>query len=128
MTDKIKTIAQMIGSIFSAGIVLYGVFTFIATSKENNKDIKEIKSELSEIKADNKELKDTLTLHNIQRLKFERATTQELTRNTGELSVLKKVVTDEFAKENPAEKVLQLMREFEKSIQPAVEITIKRKQ
>ena len=125
--DKIKTIAQFITAFAGAGVILYGAFTFISTAKESNRLIKEFEQINIDIQSEIKHLKDTLTLQ-IHRVETKQDHTIEaVQRNTGELLVLKRTVLDEFAKENPAEKVLQLVREFEKSIQPDVSIVIRKK-
>lgn len=130
MNEKIKAYSSTITAVFSALVVLYGVFTFINLTKDNNKAVQKIETDISKIKTDIKELKDTVIYFN-QRIETKQDKTIEaVQRNTGELAALKTVVTTGFKKIMTADEVFEMFNTLEKgkSIQPDVEITIKRKQ
>ena len=130
MTDKIKSISQMIGSIFSAGIVLYGIFTFVEMGKDNNKAVTRIDKKIAKLDSSFIALRDTVILQ-VNRIETKQDKTIEaVQRNTGEFAALKTVVTTGFKKIMTADEVFEMFNTLEKgkSIQPDVEITIKRKQ
>ena len=130
MTDKIKSISQMIGSIFSAGIVLYGIFTFVEMGKDNNKAVTRIDKKIAKLDSSFIALRDTVILQ-VNRIETKQdKTIKAVQRNTGEFAALKTVVTTGFKKIMTADEVFEMFNTLEKgkSIQPDVEITIKRKQ
>ena len=130
MTDKIKSISQMIGSIFSAGIVLYGIFTFVEMGKDNNKAVTRIDKKIAKLDSSFIALRDTVILQ-VNRIETKQdKTIKAVQRNTGVFAALKTVVTTGFKKIMSADEVFEMFNTLEKgkSIQPDVEITIKRKQ
>ncbi len=120
----------MIGSIFSAGIVLYGIFTFVEMGKDNNKAVTRIDKKIAKLDSSFIALRDTVILQ-VNRIETKQDKTIEaVQRNTGEFAALKTVVTTGFKKIMTADEVFEMFNTLEKgkSIQPDVEITIKRKQ
>ncbi len=50
MIDKIKTYSSVITAIFSAAVVLYGVFKFINQGNENSQSVEKIQVQLEEMR------------------------------------------------------------------------------
>ena len=128
--DKIKTIAQFITALSGAGIVLYGIFTLISLVKENNVSVQEIKVEMGEVKADVKELKDTVIYFN-QRIDTKQDKTIEaVQRISGEFAALRTVVTTGFKKIMTVDEVFEMFNTLEKGKSNAIHessIIIKKK-
>ena len=118
--DKIKTIAQFITAFASAGVVLYGVFTLISLVKENNVSVQEIKVEMGEVKADVKELKDTVIFFNQRTETKQDKTIEAVQRNTGEFAALRTVVTTGFKKIMTADEVFEMFNTLEKGKSNAI--------